>query len=194
LATELDVGTMTLYHYVETKDELLSVLVDAVMGEVVVPDDEPLPDNWREALTVVARRSRASCERHPWMLDIRDDPPLGPNSVRHFDQTLEAVSRLDLPLRDKLDIVALVDEYVFGYSLMARNEVQDRDPVVEEGLLDYISVLLDTGAYPHLQSLADERGLRNLWREVRSTLQDGARFERNLQRVLDGIEQSLPPA
>jgi hypothetical protein len=75
---------------------------------------------------------------------------------------------------------------------MARNEVQDRDPVIEEGLLDYISVLLDTGAYPHLQSLADERGLRKLWREVRSTLEDDARFERNLQRVLDGIEQSLP--
>jgi AcrR family transcriptional regulator len=191
LATELDVGTMTLYHYIETKDELLAVLVDAVMGEVVLPSDEPLPDTWRDALTVIARRSRASCERHPWMLDIRDSPPFGPNSVRHFDQSLEAVSSLDVPLRDKVDIVSVVDEYVFGYSLMARNEPM-KDPEVEDGMLDYLSVLLDTGAYPYLQSLASERGLRSLWRDVHSTQQDDARFERNLGRVLDGIEQSLP--
>ena len=35
LAAELDAGTMTLYHYVRTKDELLTLVVDAVMGEVV---------------------------------------------------------------------------------------------------------------------------------------------------------------
>ena len=37
LAAELDAGTMTLYHYVRTKDELLALVNDAVMGEVVVP-------------------------------------------------------------------------------------------------------------------------------------------------------------
>ena len=35
LAAELDAGTMTLYHYVHTKDELLALVTDAVMGEVV---------------------------------------------------------------------------------------------------------------------------------------------------------------
>ena len=48
LAAELDAGTMTLYHYVRTKDELLTLVVDAVMGEVVVPADERLPDDWRD--------------------------------------------------------------------------------------------------------------------------------------------------
>ena len=43
IASELDAGTMTLYHYVRTKDELLTLVVDAVMGEVVLPPDEPLP-------------------------------------------------------------------------------------------------------------------------------------------------------
>ena len=49
IATELDAGTMTLYHYVRTKDELLTLVIDAVMGEVVIPDDEPMPDDWRAA-------------------------------------------------------------------------------------------------------------------------------------------------
>ncbi len=32
LAAELDAGTMTLYHYVKTKDELLSLVSDRLMG------------------------------------------------------------------------------------------------------------------------------------------------------------------
>src|SRR3954471_20048761 len=83
IATELGAGTMTLYHYVRTKDELLPLVVDAVMAEVVIPtDDEPMPTDWRAALTLIAERSRAMAERHPWILDITDDPPVGPNSVR----------------------------------------------------------------------------------------------------------------
>ena len=43
IAADLDSGTMTLYHYVKTKDELLSLVVDEVMGEVVVPDIGAVP-------------------------------------------------------------------------------------------------------------------------------------------------------
>ena len=51
IAADLDSGTMTLYHYVKTKDELLSLVVDEVMGEVVVPDAVPFPTDWRDAMT-----------------------------------------------------------------------------------------------------------------------------------------------
>jgi len=81
IATELDAGTMTLYHYVRTKDELLSLVLDSVMGELVIPDEEGLPSDWRDALTKIAERTRTALERHPWILDITDDPPIGPNST-----------------------------------------------------------------------------------------------------------------
>src|SRR4051812_19326705 len=105
LATELGSGTMTLYHYVHTKDELMTLVNDAVMGELVVPPGEPLPDDWREAVMMLARRSRDVLMRHPWILDIADDPPLGPSSVRHFDQSLQAVSTFPGTFADQLDIV-----------------------------------------------------------------------------------------
>jgi AcrR family transcriptional regulator len=191
IANEVGVGTMTLYHYVETKDELLAVVVDAVMGEVVIPDDESIPGDWREALLLIAGRSRASFERHPWLLELMDDPPIGPNSVRHIDQSLRAVASLDVPLRDKVDIVAVVDEYVIGYALQARNNgpavVQD-----EDGLVNYLSVLIETGAYPYLEALTAGREVRDVWRDVNDAFRDEGRFERNLRRILDGIEHSLP--
>lgn len=192
LATELDAGTMTLYHYVRTKDELLSLLVDAVMGEVVIPDDEPMPDDWRAALTMVAERTRAALTRHPWIMDMTEDPAIGPNSVRHFDQSLQAVSSLPLELAERFDIVSAVDEYVFGYCLQFRNNRALAEPSHDAEMVRYVEGLVATGAYPQLAAIAGEEGLEPGWRRIEAHLRDPERFSRNLARLLDGIALSIP--
>jgi AcrR family transcriptional regulator len=190
IATELDAGTMTLYHYIRTKDELLTLVIDAVMGEVVVADNE-MPAHWRDAMTLLANRSRAALQRHPWILDITDDPAIGPNSVRHFDQSLQAVESLPIELADKLDIVAAVDEYVFGYCLQQRNNVHPGDTGIDPEMIAYVSGLLQTGDYPHLAAMADDLGLEEAWGKIEAHLRDESRFDRNLHRLLDGIEAGL---
>jgi AcrR family transcriptional regulator len=62
VAAELGAGTMTLYHYVRTKDDLRALMDDAIMGELLIPTDE-LPAGWRAALTEIARRSHATFRR-----------------------------------------------------------------------------------------------------------------------------------
>ena len=57
IAKELGVGTMSLYHHIPTKDDLLDLMTDQVMGELVLPDD-PLGDTWQEGLTAISRRTR----------------------------------------------------------------------------------------------------------------------------------------
>lgn len=190
LAAELDAGTMTLYHYVRTKDELLALVMDAVMAEVVIPPGDPMPASWREAMTLIANRSRAVLQRHPWTLDITDDPAIGPNSVRHFDQTLQAVSSLDIDLAAKLDLVSTVDEFVFGYCLNQRNNVES-DTGFDRDMIDYVSGLIDTGDYPALTALADGIGLDPAWDQIEAHLRDQTRFARNLDRLLDGFEAGL---
>jgi AcrR family transcriptional regulator len=192
LAAELDAGTMTLYHYVRTKDELLALVSDAVMGEIVLPPDEPMPKHWRDALTVIAERGRASLGRHPWVFDIQDDPPIGPNSVRHFDQTLEALASLPLPLGEKLEISSAVDELVFGHALMERHHLVEEHPGFDDEMLDYVKALVDTGEYPQLAALAEDPGIEEAWTLIEAQLRDPNRFRRSLERLLDGIEASLP--
>ena len=194
LATELGAGTMTVYHYVRTKDELMTLVTDAIMGEVALPPGESLPDHWRDALTVVAARSRAAMQRHPWVLDIADDPPVGPNGLRHFDQSLQAVASLDVDLRTRLDIVALVDEYVFGHCLNERNEGYGGGGHLPHEARDYVASLLGTGEYPQLEALTAAHGVEGAWDLVASHLRDPGRYDRGLQRLLDGIEASLPPS
>ena len=80
VAESLGAGTMTLYHYVRNKDELVTLMIDAVMGEVLVPDGE-LPADWREAMSKIARRSRDAFRRHRWMLDEVGEAGGGPNVI-----------------------------------------------------------------------------------------------------------------
>src|ERR1700710_628935 len=115
-AQELGAGTMTLYHYVRTKSDLLDLMDDTIMGEVIVPDDE-LSTNWREALTEIATRSHDAVLRHPWALEGLRGARGGPNGMMHFEQTLAAVSALDLPFEERLEVALIVDDYVFGYVL-----------------------------------------------------------------------------
>jgi AcrR family transcriptional regulator len=191
IANELGAGTMTLYHYVRTKDELLALLMDAAMAEVIVPENETLPADWREAMTVLARRGRDSLRRHPWILDITDDPAIGPNSVRHFDQSLAAVSSLPVDLAEKFDIVLTVDDYVFGHCLRERNDYSTDAPMPPD-MVEYVNGLVSTGDYPYLAHLASTVGLDAVWKQLETHTRDEERFERNLKRILDGFAANLP--
>jgi AcrR family transcriptional regulator len=190
LATEVGVGTMTLYHYVRNKDELLSLVVDAIMGEVAFSESEKLPRTWRPALEAIAIRTREVMTRHPWMFDIADDPPIGPNAVRHFDQTLEALSSLPLALAEKLDVASAVDEFVFGFCVHERNNARTGQHV-ESKMIDYVETLLETDAYPTLSALADDLGLDRMWDEVQRAVNAPKRFEKHLDLLLDGIEADI---
>jgi AcrR family transcriptional regulator len=192
LAAELDAGTMTLYHYVRTKDELLTLVFDALMGEVVVPADQTMPREWRAAITVIARRSRDALRRHPWILDITDDPSIGPNAMRHFDQSWQALASLEASFEDKLDLVTVVDEYVFGYCLHERNNLKDNSKEAE--MADYIGALLiDEAEYPALAGMVAEMGLPRLWSRIHTHARGPGRFDRNLTRLLAGFEASITP-
>ncbi|MEP7045839.1 MAG: TetR/AcrR family transcriptional regulator C-terminal domain-containing protein [Ilumatobacteraceae bacterium] len=189
LAVEMDAGTMSLYHYVRTKDELLTLVFDALMGELVVPHTQRMPREWRAAITLVAKRSRDALRRHPWILDITDVPSIGPNAMRHFDQSWQALSSLDATFEEKLDLITVVDEYVFGYCLHERNNLNDNPNDAE--MVDYIGTLLNDNEYPALAAMVAEMGMPRLWSRIHSHSHGAGRFDRNLARLLAGFEASL---
>jgi AcrR family transcriptional regulator len=188
LGAELDVGTMSLYHYVRTKEELLTLVFDAMMAEVLVPQRE-LDAPWRDALTAIARRSRDALLRHPWVLDITDDPPIGPNAMRHFDQSLQATKGLDVPLDVKLDLILAIDEYVFGYCIHARNNLQ-ADQLEDDIVRSYMAGMLEGGDYPAIAELVDRDGFDSTWDRITDRMRNTQRFDRNIARIIDGFSAS----
>lgn len=186
LAAELDAGTMTLYHYLRTKDELLTLVFDAFMSEVVLPAGERLPRGWRAAISVIARQTRDALRRHPWVLDITDDPSIGPNAMRHFDQSWQALASSHASFDDKLDLITAVDEYVFGFCLHERNNYAGDANGIE--LVGYIGALLNDDDYPALAAMVADNGLEEVWSKIHAHARGTERFDRNLARLLSGFE------
>ena len=152
IAAALGAGTMTLYHYVRTKEDLVALMDDALMGEVLVPPGE-LPTGWREAIAAVARRTRAVFVRHPWALVSLLAAPPGPNGMRHFEQTLEAMADAPFDDREKLELVAVIDDFVFGHVLRAGAASAAVGPEAVAAARALGEARLATGEYPRTATL-----------------------------------------
>jgi AcrR family transcriptional regulator len=197
VAAELGAGTMTLYHYVRNKDELTAMMDDSIMAELLVPADE-LADDWREALAEIARRSYAAFQRHPWIFEHlaeEDEPnPGGPNALRHVEQSLAAAAKTGLDIAGQFELVALVDDYVWGHAMRGRatREHSAGEHAQErlEAILAYLKAQLDTGEFPHMSAFVGDDAM-TAFERVMEMAGDPGRFERGLQRLLDGIALDL---
>lgn len=80
LATRLDAGATSLYWHVQTKQDLLELVIDEVYGEVDVPDPELA--GWRAGAMLFGHSLRSTVLRHPWLPEvIYTMPSIGPNAV-----------------------------------------------------------------------------------------------------------------
>src|SRR4051812_35737630 len=195
VASELGAGTMTLYHYVRTKADLIALMDDAIMAELLVPDGE-LPADWRGALTAIARRSREAFRRHPWTLTAMQESEGegGPNGMRHFEQSLAAVAGTGLSLERRLEIIAVVDDYVYGFAMRAAGvHAADAADHVPAALVDYVEAQLATGEYPHMAEIVGTGDTAAAFAHMLSVMFDEGRFERGLARLLDGIALDIEP-
>lgn len=111
VAKELGVSTMSLYRYVESKDELLTLMVDAA-GHT--PPDPPAPDeDWRAALDRWAREYRAMLQRNLWVLRVPvGGPPSTPNQILWMERGLSCLRDTGLPEHAKVSVILLVSGFV----------------------------------------------------------------------------------
>jgi AcrR family transcriptional regulator len=196
VAAELGAGTMTLYHYVRSKDELIALIDDAIMGELLIPEDE-LPSDWREAMAEIARRTRDAFLRHPWSFDIPQGGEGGPNGTKHFEQSLAAVAGTGLDQPEQLEVVSLVDDYVFGFALRtnAIRATAGPDPAEladqwAEAIADLIEAL-PADEFPHVTGFFAGRDPREVLTDLFESVLGEGRFERGLELLLDGIERRI---
>lgn len=199
VAADLGAGTMTLYNYVRTKDELVALMHDAIMGEVLVPEGE-LPTGWRGALTVIARRARAVMMRHPWAPASLQEAQFGPNAMRRFEQYLAAVADAGLDAAATFEVLTIINSYIFGNALLTaesrkRARIAGADPQAAAEMVEYGTALLASGEFPRMAAMFANAGAGAAGQEGDETpagppLEDQnleEQFERGLQALLDGL-------
>lgn len=198
IAGELGAGTMSLYYYVRTKADLVALMQDAILADLLIPDDE-LPPDWREAVTVIARRTRDVLLAHPWSIASLDDAQFGPNAMRHIEQSLAALDQLDLDPAAKLSLWGIVDDYVFGSALhtietRTRTAQAEHNPRLVADALAYGRQQLATGQFPRLAALHQQQSGSDQNSDATGspTATDPltAQFEHGLVALLDGLTRA----
>lgn len=193
VARRLDAGTMSLYHYVRTKDDLLALMDDAVMGEIVIPDGE-MPEGWRERVTLIAKMSLAAWMKRPWLLDEEDEFRVTANGMRHMEQTVGALDGVDISPALKFDIMNQVDDYLFGFAVRERKvkSINLLEAEEMEEVTDFIEDNIRSGDYPNLLEMFNpDRDFEEQWLEMMEDVYNEERFDRGLTRILDGVEAEL---
>ncbi|MBX6766378.1 MAG: TetR/AcrR family transcriptional regulator C-terminal domain-containing protein [Actinomadura rubrobrunea] len=175
VAAALGVRPMSLYTHIERKEDLLDLMLDEVHRELII--EEELPADWREAISVIARREREVIRRHAWVIDLTArGPRVGPNGLRHAEQNLQALSGLDVDTAAAARIVTAVDHYMTGYVIRERLVSDQRADHLGES---YVQKMIEEGDFPHLR------------RALRESVPQQESFEDGLRWLLDGIEQEF---
>ena len=150
--------TMSLYRYVDSKDELYAVMLDVAYGP---PDLRYRPDEgWRER---IARWSRAITERrvsHPWSTETpQASPPLTPNAIAWMESGLEALEAAPLTNQQRLSSMLAIDGWAHNHvrQTLQMGLLGPIDPDGPQGAyLQIISQLIDPARFPHLASAGPE--------------------------------------
>jgi AcrR family transcriptional regulator len=160
VADELDTGPASLYWHVGSKDGLLDLIFDRVIGEQQVPD--PVPGEWREQLKEVARDMRRTILRHRDIVRISIGRiPMGPNAIRYSERVLAMLRAGGVP--DRLAVLGfhLLTSVVNGFTMDETGEGGEPpadQPPLEQGAQmarQYLASLPESD-FPSLVALADQ--------------------------------------
>jgi AcrR family transcriptional regulator len=183
LAKELGVATMSLYRYVRSREDLLTMMADAVLAE-----DSPPPRErrtWRAQLELLLLRQWAAYCRHPWIAHqlSMTRPQALRHGTLHTESILEALADLRLDPMTTLRSGVTLLAYVRGMaSALEQERAAERD--TGQGVAEWVASRQDELAplveeLPHLGRLSaganGDMGLTAL-------------FECGLGILLDGLE------
>jgi AcrR family transcriptional regulator len=190
IAKDLQVGVMSLYWHIESKEDLHQLMLETVQAEIEAA--EPSGD-WRADLAAYARNTRVAMHRHPWAIDyIGAGPPSGPSDARNADRLIAALDGLGLDVITAVWILMTVSTYVIGAALREIQEMRWERAAAEtvsgmaeddiaEAFAEFDRRVRGSGRYPHLAKILDA-GIDPDAPETRDE-----RFEFGLSCVLDGI-------
>ena len=154
VADALGTGPASLYWHVGSKDGLLDLVFEEVIGEQQIPDVDPAC--WQDQLKDVARTMRATILRHSGIVRISiGRVPMGPNALRYSDRVL-AILRAG-GASDRLAVLGhhLLISIVNGFTVDETDEGGQPTPEPIAAMTrDYLASL-PPDQFPNLVALAD---------------------------------------
>jgi AcrR family transcriptional regulator len=180
LGQALGVEAMSLYNYVEDKDDILSGIVDLVLNEI---DLVPAASDWRSDVRATAVSTHEALLRHPWATRL----VLAPTSVRMVSARMGYIESILARLRNagftpeaaSRGYHAL-DSHILGFTIWQLGHALPADSPPD--FIDTLMRQLNPDTFPYLVEHA----------AVHMNTPEGeeeGEFEFGLDLILDGLER-----
>ena len=185
VATELGTAPMSLYRYVDSKEQLLRLMVDAAYGDP--PATEP-GAAWRDAMAGWAWAMRGVLAANAWVVRVPIfGAPTLPHEVAWMEGGLAALTGTRLREGEKMSSILLVSTFVrsevtlsvdVGQAFAAAGQ-SDHEAMMSYGRL--LAELAEPRRFPAIRAVIDDGVFA-----VEDDPDDEFRF--GLARLLDGID------
>jgi AcrR family transcriptional regulator len=178
LARDLDAGAMTLYHYVDGKEELLEGMVDLVFGEIELPTG----DDWTSAMRRRCSSARDVLVRHSWAISLMESLTRpGPANLRHREAVVACLRGGGFDVHTTVHANWVLDSYVYGFALQEASLPFDTADELAELADDVFIPQVPADAYPHLHEVSVAL--------LRTAYVPGDEFAVGLDLILDALDQ-----
>jgi len=150
VAAQLGTGAASLYRYVETRDELLDLMTDAVGGEITFA--EPGGD-WLADLVAMGEGFLAGLRRHRWLVElVITRPVLGPNGLAMLEHFLTVLRGHPADVLTKMEAFAMLNGMAAQFAL----HEQTGGSAAQQRNAAYLQHTLASGEHPRLAELLSQ--------------------------------------
>ena len=179
LADKLNVGAMTIYHHVPSKEEIIDGMVEIVFAEI---DKPPSDVDWKTAMRRRCISARRVLNQHKWaapLMETRMSP--GPVNLSHHDAVIGCLRSGGLSIQMAAHAYAILDSFVYGFAF----EEATLPARGAEGFAEVAEQIAASWSdeYPHLAELTFEHVLQPGY-------DFGDSFEFGLDLIIDGLERA----
>ena len=165
VAAALGTGAGSLYRYLSSRDDLLDLMTDRVVGRL-----RPYPAGdgpWLDRMLELGRRQLQLFRSHPWLIEVIDRPSgIGPQALAWFDHCLRVLQPVDCGAAAKFEAIAMTTGVA---ALFGRSEATAPAPGF---------AAVDATAHPHLAAALAQPPAPAPSQDL---------FERTLRSVLTGL-------
>jgi len=183
VAAELGTGAASLYRYVETREDLLDLMIDATGAEYVFPG--PAGD-WLADLLAIGDQARAIMRRHPWLPSLLiNRSVLGPNGLVLLEHVMAALAPHPGSTVAKLEAFAMLNAVT---ALFVHNEITGGSDRQQRNAA-YLQHALASGNHPRLAEL-----LAPAAADPVPGPDPADRYRDIMTRILTGLLAPQPPA
>lgn len=188
VAAGLGTGAASLYRYLETREDLLDLMIDATGAEYVFT---PLTGDWLADLLDIGEQARAIMRRHPWLPPLLTTRPvLGPNGLALLEHGLAALAPHPAGTAAKLEALALLNATT---ALFVQNEFAGGADLQQRNAA-YLHHALAAGHHPRLAELLAAPPAPSRSSSPEAATGPADRYRDILARILSGLLALPPPS